>query len=528
MRMAQIAEHDPAAKVLLRPWSTAQTTVLPRAVGSQRDGTESVGLDIMPWADDFPVAFEGLAGQARVDRAVELAIPLISGLDHIHQHHPVVHRDIHPSNVMYAGDRLVLVDWGIASAVTDGTSTFTAPMGKKGPYLAPETANGQRIGRFTDAWALGVLLCEMACGEPLVQVDAGGAVRLPRSAEDLPAWLRGLITGLTTFDRGERMPLKDAVSALRAAGQGATEAEFEGGAVPSTAITAPAATTAPNVLGGGALAHRRARAKELFVEGYEHSSAGRSRKALAAYATAVHTCDGDADPVLRLHMAMALNNIQWTLRQLGQHSEAVANCSRVVDTFSLDADPLIRQQVAIAINDRGHTNRALSLDESAVADWDEVVTRFGGDPDLVLRRHVALALRDKGVALAKLDRRVDALSAYTRLIESFDDDPDPVLRQQVALALNNKRSCLYRLGHHAEALAACTRLVDVFGGDRDLVIRQQVATALHSKGLILERSRQREGALAAYGRLADSFSNDPDPYVQMSVKWALGRLGAES
>ena len=121
MRVAQIADHDTEARAVVpHPWITAQTTVPAREVKSPREGTETMALDIMQWADPFETAFEGRTGQERVARAVELAIPLFSGLDHIHQQYGYVHRDIHPDNVMYADDHLVFIDWGITSAVTTG------------------------------------------------------------------------------------------------------------------------------------------------------------------------------------------------------------------------------------------------------------------------------------------------------------------------------------------------------------------------------------------------------------------------
>lgn len=526
MWMAYIAARDNrAAEVLLRPWRTAEAKVPAYAVGSQRDGNETVGLDIMQWADPFAAAFAGVSGQERVDRAVELAVRLFSGLDHIHERWMVVHRDIDTSNVMFARGNLVLVDWGIVSKVTEGTSTFTTAMGKpNSPYVAPETTAGQRIGRFTDAWALGVLLCEMACGEPPIVRDRySGEIQLPAKASDLPLWLRDIVNGLTVLGRRERMTLMTAVARLRAAGAAELTGD-EAWAQPmdSTTTTTPTApATAPLT---DDVANRRTRARILIAEGYDQGRSGRHREAMAAYTSLIDTCDGDPDPTLRQLVAMALNNKQWSLHQLSQHAETVATCSRLVHTFGDDPDLVLRQQVAIALNGAGYAKRGLALGEQSVADWDEVVTRFGNDPDLVLRRQVARALRDKGLALVELDRRVDALSAYTRLIESFERDPDLVLRQQVAMALNNKRWCFYWLGHYAEAVAACTRLTESFGSDRDPVVRQQVMVALLSKGLILDRSRQPEGALAAYGRLVDIFADDPDPSVQGSVVWAREKL----
>ena len=456
----------------------------------------------------------------RVERAVELAIPLFAGLDHIHRLYRMVHRDIHPDNVMYAGGHLVFIDWGISSAVTTGTSTVTQAVGKfSTAYPSPEARAGQ-VGPKADVWALGALLCLMACGESPVLRDAQtGRIELPAAATTLPRWLRDLIERLTEFHRNDRISLQDAVAVLRDAG--------------ATPLAPPAsedvtsfadARAAPTATTGGGSNERRALAQAFFADSHAHSNATRHQDALAALASVVSVCQGDPDPVLRQYLARALNNTQWTHHQLRQYAEAVATCSRVVDTFGDDADPLLRQQVAFALSGSAYAKRALGLPEAAVADWDAVVSRFGSDPDLVLRRQVAMALRDKGVALADLDRRIDALSAYTRVIESFDGDPDLVLRRQVAMALNNKRSCLYALGHFPEAAAACTRLVESFGSDRDPSVRQQVVVALLSKGLILDRSRQPEGALAAYGRLVDIFADDPDPAVQRSVVWAKEKL----
>lgn len=524
MRIAQIADHDATARAVVpNPWITAQATVPAWEVKSPREGNETIALDIMQWAEPFETAFDGYAEQERVERAVELAIPLFTGLAHIHRHHGMVHRDIHPDNVMYIDGHLVFIDWGIASAVTTGTSTLTQAVGKFATaYPSPEAREGQ-VGPSADVWALGALLCLMACGESPVLRDPQGRIELPTAATALPRWLRDLIARLTEFHREDRLSLEEAVGVLCAAGRDAS-ASAASEADTSFADPTSAPTTAPTTTSGDNSDDRRDTVNSLFADSYALSRAARHHDALAALESLVSACQGDPDPIVRQHLVRALNNIQWTLYQVGRYADAVATCSRVVDTFGDDSDPVMRQQVAFALSGSAYAKRALGLSESAVADWDAVVSRFGGDPDLVLRRQVAMALRDKGLALVNLNQQIDALSAYTRVIESFDGDTDPVLRRQVAMALNNKRSCLYALGHFPEAAAACTRLVESFGADRDPSVRSQVVVALLSKGLILDRSRQREGALAAYGRLVDIFANDPDPAVQGSVVWAREKL----
>lgn len=373
MRVAHIADLDKTAcKVLPGPWHTAQTTVRAHEVGTLGEGNVTVALDIMQWAEPFDKAFEGLSERGRVDRAVDLAIPLFSGLDHIHQHHGMVHRDIHPDNVMLAGDHLVFIDWGISSAVTTGTSTVTQAWGKfQTAYPAPEArtgqsvGHGQKIGLDADAWSMGVLLCTMSCGqEPILRNLQTGEIELPAAAGSLPRWLRDIIAGLTAYDRRERIQLADAVAALHDAGRNPVTAGARDEATASSNATS--ATTAP---GSDGSADRRALAQGLLADGCAHSRAGRHSDALTAYASVVQTCHGNPDPALRECLAMALNNTQWTLHKQRHYTEAVATCSRVVDTFKDDSDPVLRQQVAIAFAGSGQSKRALGLPEEAVADW---------------------------------------------------------------------------------------------------------------------------------------------------------------
>jgi hypothetical protein len=83
----------------------------------------------------------------------------------------MVHRDVKPSNVLFAGGdlgRLKLIDFGVARRVRDEgslTNTGTA-MGTPG-YMAPEQARGsKRLDARADVFALGCLLYECLTGRP--------------------------------------------------------------------------------------------------------------------------------------------------------------------------------------------------------------------------------------------------------------------------------------------------------------------------------------------------------------------------
>ena len=78
------------------------------------------------------------------ERALEITSGVLAALDYSHRA-GIVHRDIKPANVMLtpSGDVKVM-DFGIARAIADGTSTMTQTSAVVGTaqYLSPEQAAG--------------------------------------------------------------------------------------------------------------------------------------------------------------------------------------------------------------------------------------------------------------------------------------------------------------------------------------------------------------------------------------------------
>jgi hypothetical protein len=106
----------------------------------------------------------GLRGVVPLDPegAFALAADLAAGIATLHDH-GVLHRDIHPGNVVIGEDgRAVLIDFG-SSRPDDGTETRTVA-GAVG-FIAPETANGVSTGP-TDRWGLGMLTVFALLGHP--------------------------------------------------------------------------------------------------------------------------------------------------------------------------------------------------------------------------------------------------------------------------------------------------------------------------------------------------------------------------
>ncbi len=79
----------------------------------------------------------------------------------------IVHRDIKPENIMVRADdgdpyHIKVLDFGLAKFVEDGTET-TQAMGTPA-YMAPEQLWKQRIGPWTDLYAVGVMTFELLTG----------------------------------------------------------------------------------------------------------------------------------------------------------------------------------------------------------------------------------------------------------------------------------------------------------------------------------------------------------------------------
>lgn len=113
---------------------------------------------------------EGMDGGQRlpIDRALNITLQLCDALDYMHKR-GVVHRDLKPENVMVMdGDRIKLLDFGIAMKEDARRLTFAGPSPLLGTpdYIAPEQVKGQRGDQRSDIYALGAMFFEMLAGQP--------------------------------------------------------------------------------------------------------------------------------------------------------------------------------------------------------------------------------------------------------------------------------------------------------------------------------------------------------------------------
>src|SRR3954465_7564692 len=124
--------------------------------------------------------------QLSIDEAVHHGRAIASALDYAHRQN-IVHRDIKPENVMlYEGEAMVM-DFGIAKAVSAAgseTLTQTGMMIGTPAYVSPEQAAGEtNLDGRSDQYSLGCVLYEMLTGERAFSGPTPQAVMAKRFTE---------------------------------------------------------------------------------------------------------------------------------------------------------------------------------------------------------------------------------------------------------------------------------------------------------------------------------------------------------
>ncbi len=112
-------------------------------------------------------------------RALRVFVQICDGLAAAHAA-GVVHRDLTPHNVFVLAeperDRVKLLDFGVAKVLTQSDddlecrshigSVFGTPA-----YMSPEQATGRPVDARSDIYALGAIMYEMFCGQPMFRAD---------------------------------------------------------------------------------------------------------------------------------------------------------------------------------------------------------------------------------------------------------------------------------------------------------------------------------------------------------------------
>ncbi|MDN3355069.1 serine/threonine-protein kinase [Actinomadura sp. DC4] len=222
--------HEEQEKLRRRTLREARTTARlnhPNVVGVY----DIVEDEDRPWIVMEFVPSQSLAEVLRADgpltpqRTAEIGTQLLRGLRAAHLA-GVLHRDVKPSNVLLAEDgRVVLGDFGIATAKGGSTVTSSGVLIGSPSYMAPERARGSDVGPESDLWSLGATLYTAVEGRPPFGRDSAVATLAALVMDDPDAPERAgplwpLIRGLLERDPARRPQVEAVASILDAIAAG--------------------------------------------------------------------------------------------------------------------------------------------------------------------------------------------------------------------------------------------------------------------------------------------------------------------
>lgn len=127
--------------------------------------------------------------QLRLDDALHFVRELADGLGYAHRV-GVIHRDIKPENVLISEGHAVILDFGIARAITAAGGerlTQTGIILGTPYYMSPEQAGSESLDGRSDIYSLGCILYEMLAGEPPFTGHSSQAILARHAADKVPS-----------------------------------------------------------------------------------------------------------------------------------------------------------------------------------------------------------------------------------------------------------------------------------------------------------------------------------------------------
>jgi eukaryotic-like serine/threonine-protein kinase len=241
-------EQDTLRRRTLREARTNARLNHPNVVGVY----DIVDEEGRPWIVMEFVPSRSLAETVRADgpfspqRTAEIGLQLLRGLRAAHAA-GVLHRDVKPSNVLLAEDgRVVLGDFGIATAKGGSTVTSSGVLIGSPSYMAPERARGRDVGPESDLWSLGATLYTAMEGRPPFDRDSAVATlaALVMDAPDPPRHagpLWPLISSLLRRDPAERPSAEAVATSLRQIAEPSRGARVPGASARPPSVPRPRA-----------------------------------------------------------------------------------------------------------------------------------------------------------------------------------------------------------------------------------------------------------------------------------------------
>ncbi|WP_430503195.1 serine/threonine protein kinase [Micromonospora trifolii] len=175
-------------------------------------------------------------------RAAEIGLAVLGALRAAHRA-GIMHRDVKPANILVGADgRIVLTDFGLATAMEDVNLTLSGVVLGSPAYVSPERAMRGTVGPEGDFWSLGATLYAAVEGQspyarPSSLMSLTALVTEPPPAARRAGPLAPVLAGLLRKDPAERVDADAAEQLLRAA--------LDGTPRPPIAVTWRTAPAAP-------------------------------------------------------------------------------------------------------------------------------------------------------------------------------------------------------------------------------------------------------------------------------------------
>ncbi|MFC1640252.1 protein kinase, partial [Gemmatimonadota bacterium] len=133
-----------------------------------------------------------------LEETIQILMPVADALDYGHLH-SVIHRDIKPANIMLdVQNRVVVTDFGIAKALTEGTLTASGSVIGTPFYMSPEQGMGKPVTGAADQYSVAVMTYRMLSGQVPFEGDSAIDI-LHKHCTILPPPLDQLCPGLPDF-----------------------------------------------------------------------------------------------------------------------------------------------------------------------------------------------------------------------------------------------------------------------------------------------------------------------------------------
>ena len=135
---------------------------------------------LMDYVDGLDLGTTMHEGRLSLEKAIDFAIQICTGMEYVHSRYKMVHRDLKPSNILITKEGVAkITDFGLATArweslissqtnqktpVQDGATATGMMMGTK-EYMSPEQfVDAKRVDIRSDIYSFGVMLYEMTSG----------------------------------------------------------------------------------------------------------------------------------------------------------------------------------------------------------------------------------------------------------------------------------------------------------------------------------------------------------------------------